>query len=135
MRLAIALLCLPLAGCPTTGGSPLQNVEGFAVVNTPSGEPAFAAYVRGDTKTGIIYYGANGDAGLRDAATKFRFTLPIEGLEIGRIRYWDREADIREEVDIDPLEMTAVPAWVLGLMTPEEALHLNLTAEIPAPLP
>lgn len=125
MKYALIALCaLLLAGCPTLG-----NVEGFALVKTPEGSPAFACFVRGDVQTGFLYYGVEGDAGLRDAATKFRFTLPPgEDLKAGEMRYWDKKAGVDERVPIG----TELPAWVAGLMLPDEVAQLGLTF---APMP
>lgn len=123
----LALLCV-VSGCAST----LENVEGFAMVRSPVDKsPIFATFVRGDIQTGFIYYGADGDAGLRDAQTKFRYTLPIEGLEVGTMRYWDKRNGVDEDVPIGAL----LPPWVRGLMTPDEAKTLRLTFQDQLPDP
>jgi len=123
----ILSLVLALATCACA--SPLQNVEGFAFVKTASGEPAFGSVVRGDIQTGFIYYGAEGDVGLRDAVSKFRFTLPIQGMKVGEIRYWDKRNGVSETAPIGSL----LPDWLRDLFTPQEIELLGLTFQADVP--
>lgn len=123
-RYALIVSLLALSTLVSCASSPLQNVEGFAIVDTANGDPAFLGIVRGDVQRGLIWYGAAGDAGLRDTATKFRFTAPIKGsLRIGQVRYWDKEQGVDETLEVGAL----LPDWVRELVTPYEIEHFHLT--------
>ena len=118
-HLALLSIFLALPSC-----SLLQNlkaVEGFTELQTPDGNTVFLASISADLGNGFVYYGAEADAGVRDAKTKVRLT-PEFDLNVGEMRYWDKERDVNVKVPIG----TELPLWVGDMLTADEVANLKL---------